>query len=253
MTRRRITRSLVSRTAVSAWLGCCLQLVAPERALAQGAEASAADVAAARTLAVEGVKLAQAGKCDEAVDKLERAEKLHHAPIVLSALGECKVAQGKFVEGTEMLRKVLREPLPDHPSPAQLKAYEHAQATLDAAAPKIGRLTISVAAQGEAQPAVTVDGEPVPAALLGAERPTDPGEHVVEATAAGYLKSSAKVTLSEGDKKSVKLELERDPAAATAAAKRDAASTAAEEGAPAGAAAAAAAQPNTESRDTVSS
>jgi predicted DNA-binding antitoxin AbrB/MazE fold protein len=252
MTRRRISRSLVSRTAASAWLGCCLQIVAPQRALAQGAEASAADVAAARTLAVEGVKLAQAGKCDEAVDKLERAEKLHHAPIVLSALGECKVAQGKFVEGTEMLRKVLREPLPDHPSPAQLKAYEHAQATLDAAAPKIGRLTISVGAQGEAQPSVTVDGEPVPTALLGAERPTDPGEHVVEATAAGYLKPSAKVTLSEGDKKSVKLELERDPAAATAAAKQDAASPAAEDGAPAGAAAAAA-QTSTESRDAASS
>jgi hypothetical protein len=250
MTRRRFPRSLSSRPALSAWLWCCLQIIAPERALAQGAEANAADVAAARTFAVEGVKLAQAGKCDEAVEKLERAEKLHHAPIVLSALGECKVVQGKFVEGTEMLRKVLREPLPDHPSPAHVKAYEHAQATLDAAAPKIGRLTISVAAQGEAQPTVTVDGEPVAAALLGAERPTDPGEHVVEASAVGYLKSSAKVTLSEGDKKSVKLELERDPSAATAAAKQDVAAAA--ESAPAGAVAAAD-RPNTEAREPASS
>jgi hypothetical protein len=240
----------LSRTATSVWVGCCLQIAAPERALAQGVETSAADVAAARTLAVEGVKLAQAGKCDEALDKLDRAEKLHHSPIVLSALGECKVAQGKFVEGTEMLRKVIREPLPDHPSAAHVKAYEHAQATLDAAAPKIGRLTISISAQGEAQPSVTVDGEPVPAALLGAERPTDPGEHVVEASAAGYLKSSAKVTLSEGDKKSVRLELERDPSAAAAVAKEEAASAAAADSAPAGAAAASA---KTESREPVSS
>jgi hypothetical protein len=250
MTRRRFWLSRSSRPAFSVWIGCCLQIVAPERALAQGAEANAADVAAARTLAVEGVKLAQAGKCDDAVDKLERAEKLHHAPIVLSALGECKVTQGKFVEGTEMLRRVIREPLPDHPSPAHVKAIEHAQSTLDAVSPKIGRLTISVAAQGEAQPSVTVDGEPVPAALLGAERPTDPGEHVVEASAAGYLKSSAKVTLSDGDKKSVKLELERDPSAATSAAKEGGVS--AVESAPAGAAVASD-RPDTPSRETMSS
>jgi hypothetical protein len=200
---------------MAAWFGCCL-FFAPSRAKAQSAETSAADVAAARSLAVEGVKLAQAGKCDEAVDKLERAERLHHAPIVLSTLGQCKVSQGKFVEGTEMLRRVIREPLPDHPSPAHVKAYERAQATLEATAPKIAQLTISVSAPGEAQPSVTVDGELVPVALLGAERPTDPGDHVVEATAAGYLRSQVKVTVSEGDKKSVKLELERDPSPAAA-------------------------------------
>jgi hypothetical protein len=205
-----------ARAALPVMVGC-LHTFTPVRALAQS-DASAADTAAARTLAVEGVKLAQAGKCDEAVDKLERAEKLHHAPLVLANLGECKVSQGKLVEGTEMLRRVIREPLPDHPSALLSKAYEHAQTTLDAAAPKIGRLTISVSVQGDGQPAVTVDGESVPGALLGAERPTDPGEHVIEASAVGYLKASAKVTLGEGDKKSVKLELERDPAAVAAAA-----------------------------------
>jgi len=185
--------------------------MAEGRAFAEEPEANAADIAAARTLAVEGVKLAQAGKCDEAVDKLERAEKLHHAPIVLANLGECRVSQGRLVEGTEMLRKVLREPLPDHPTPALTKAYEHAQSTLDAATPKIGRLVISVSVSADASPAVTVDGESVPTALLGAERPTDPGEHSIEATAVGYLKTSAKVTLGEGEKKPVKLDLERDP------------------------------------------
>ena len=34
------------------------------------------------------------------------------------------------------------------------------------------------------------------AALLDTERPSDPGEHVIEATATGYLKSSTKVTLT---------------------------------------------------------
>lgn len=215
-TSTRISRA--KRAAAWGVLGFCLRTLTAADALAQGDEASAADIAAARSLAVEGVKLAQAGKCDEAVDKLERAEKLHHAPIVLSSLGECKVAQGKLVQGTEMLRRVVREPLPDHPSPALVKAYEHAQATLDAATPKIARLTINVTGQADAAPQVSVDGESVPAALLGAERPTDPGEHTVEATATGYLKASAKVSLAEGDKKTIKIELTRDPSAVVPAA-----------------------------------
>src|ERR1041384_6327106 len=120
MTRTSTWTRGSSARRVAAWavLGFCARALTTANALAQGDEASAADIAAARSLAVEGVKLAQAGKCDEAVDKLERAEKLHHAPIVLASLGECKGGQGKLVQGTEMLRRVVREPLPDHPSPA---------------------------------------------------------------------------------------------------------------------------------------
>jgi len=41
-------------------------------------EASSADTAAARELAIEGLKLADAGHCAQAIDKLFRAEKLRH-------------------------------------------------------------------------------------------------------------------------------------------------------------------------------
>ena len=105
---------------------------------AQAEEDSAAETAAARTLAVDGLKLAQAGKCDEAIPKLDRAEKLHHSAIVLSRLGECEVSQAQAGrEGTEMLRKVvLGEALPPSPSPALSKAYEHAQTTLVPPSPR---------------------------------------------------------------------------------------------------------------------
>src|SRR4051812_8989456 len=62
-------------------------------------QSDASVTAAARALAVEGVKLAQADRCGEAIDKLERAEKLHHAPIVLTRLGECYIKLGRLVEG----------------------------------------------------------------------------------------------------------------------------------------------------------
>ena len=178
---------------------------------AKAEEDSATETAATRTLAVDGLKLAQAGNCDEAIPKLERAEKLHHSPIVLSRLGECQVSVGKLVEGTEMLRKVLREPLPPTPSPALSKAYERAQTALDAAKPRIAGLTIAVSGPQPADLRLTVDGLVVASALLDSELPADPGEHSIEASAPGFLKASARVSLGSADKKTVSLKLEADP------------------------------------------
>jgi hypothetical protein len=179
--------------------------------VARAEEDSATETAAARTLAVDGLKLAQAGKCEEAIPKLERAEKLHHSAIVLSRLGECQVSEGKLVAGTEMLRKVLREPLPANPTPALSKAYERAQTVLDAAKPKIAGLTVSVAVPPGAELRLTVDGLVVANTLVDSELPADPGDHVVEASAPGYLKATSRVTLGSADKKTVTLKLEVDP------------------------------------------
>ncbi len=178
---------------------------------AHAEEDSATETGAARTLAVDGLKLAQAGKCDEAAPKLERAEKLHHSAIVLSRLGECNVSLGKLVEGSEQLRKVLREPLPANPTPALSKAYEHAQAALDSARPRIGGLTVSLGGAAPQGTRLTVDGKEVPATLVDTELPADPGDHTIEASAPGYLKASAHVSLGNADKKTVSLKLDADP------------------------------------------
>jgi hypothetical protein len=46
---------------------------------------------------------------------------------------------------------------------------------------------------------------------VGADRPTDPGAHVVEATARGYLKASENVSLLEGAEATVTITLKADP------------------------------------------
>lgn len=172
-------------------------------------DASAAETAAARASAVEGLKLAQANNCAEALPKLERAEKLYHSAVVASRLGECYVSVGRLVEGTEILRKVLREPQPADATPALTKALDRAQKTLDGAAPRIAGLTIKIAAVQDMR--VKLDGNVIPSALLDSEVPTDPGDHSIEVTAPGFLKSGSRLSVSEGEKKSVSLTLARDP------------------------------------------
>jgi hypothetical protein len=188
-------------------------------------DASAAETAAARALAVDGLKLAQAGNCVEAVPKLERAEKLYHSAVVASRLGECYVSVGRLVEGTEILRKVLREPQPAEPTPALTKALERAQKSLDSAKPRIAGLTIKVAAVSDLT--VKVDGNAVASALLDTEIPSDPGEHNVEASAPGFLKSATRISVGEGERKTITLTLTRDPNASVVAATPPAPSSAA--------------------------
>jgi hypothetical protein len=185
-------------------------------ALAQE-EPNAADVSAARALGQEGVKLADAGSCPEAIDKLARAEKMFHAPTTLARLGECQVLTGKLVEGTENLNRVVRETLPATAPPAFVQAQDRAKKVLADAKPKIAKLKIAVAAPPDAQLVVKVDGERVPVANLNTNRPMDPGAHVVEASAPGFKLASAKVKLAEGGVDSVALTLEIDPDAPKAA------------------------------------
>lgn len=174
-------------------------------------EPSPADMSAARGLGQEGVKLADAGNCQEAVDKLQRAEKIFHAPTTLARLGECQVQLGKLVEGTENLNRVSRETLAPTAPQAFKDAQERARKILADTKPKIAKLKIAVAAPSDAQLTVKVDGENVPAANLNTNRPTDPGEHTVEVTAPGYKTATAKVRLTEGGVDSVALTLEVDP------------------------------------------
>ncbi|HYQ04098.1 MAG TPA: PEGA domain-containing protein [Polyangiaceae bacterium] len=179
------------------------------------ADEAAENIAAARTLGIQGVQLADAGQCPEAIEKLTRAEALHHAPTILGRLGECQVNVGEVVTGTENLNMVVREVLPASAPKVFRDAQERAQKVLDKAMPKIAHLVIRVN-PADVKASVAVAGKSVPSALLGAERPTDPGTHQVTATAEGYKPVSATVTLAEGSHQEITLQLEKDPNAVAA-------------------------------------
>lgn len=184
--------------------GLVIAVASPSRA------DEAENTAAARALGIQGVQLADAGKCPEAIEKLQRAEALHHAPTILGRLGECQVAVGQLVVGTENLNSVVREPLAANAPQVYRDAQDRARKVLATATPKIAHLTITVLPP-EAKPTVTIGGKPIPAALIGAERPTDPGTLEISATAEGYKTAGQSVTLPEGGHQEITLTLEKDP------------------------------------------
>lgn len=171
----------------------------------------AENVAAARALGLQGIKLADAGDCKGAIEKLSRAEALYHAPSILGRLGECQVNVGQVVTGTENLNRVVREELPATAPKAFRDAQTRARGVLNAALPKIARLTVKVE-PADAKPQVSVGGAPIPAALIGVERPTDPGTHEIVVTAPGYLEQRTSVSLPEGGGQELTVRLEKDPA-----------------------------------------
>lgn len=171
----------------------------------------ASATAAARTIGTEGLRLAESGNCKDAIDKLDRAEKLHHAPTTLQKLGECQLQAGKIVLGLEALRRVARETLPADAPPVFQAAKQRAQVLLDQNAGKVAQLHVTVTLPAGVTPVVTVDGEAVPAALVDVDRPTDPGSHVIEATAQGYRKATQTVTLKEGERSAVTLAPDAEP------------------------------------------
>ncbi|MEI9942001.1 MAG: hypothetical protein WDO69_32715 [Pseudomonadota bacterium] len=193
-------------------LGACLVATL---ASTSRADEAAENTAAARTLGIQGVQLADAGKCHEAIEKLTRAESLHHAPTILGRLGECQVNVGEVVLGTENLNMVVREVLPATAPKVFHDAQDRAQKVLTAAMPKIAHLVIRVTPE-DVKASVALAGKPVPDALLGAERPTDPGTYQVTASAEGYKPASLSVTLAEGGNREITLQLEKDPNAVSA-------------------------------------
>lgn len=178
---------------------------------------SAENIAAARALGKQGVTLARAGKCTEALDPLRRAEELYHAPTILVELGYCQCELGQLVEGTEALNKVVRENLGEAPPAAFVTAQERAKKLLGQYQAKVASLVINVRAPEGSRFTVTVDGKEVSAALFGVPRPTDPGVHEIRAEGEGLRTALESLTLAEGGSGEIDLILEPDPAVAAVA------------------------------------
>jgi hypothetical protein len=169
---------------------------------------SAADRATARSLATTGIKLYRAGNYKDALDKLTRAEALYDAPVHLLYIARCQVKLGKLVEGAETYRKLGRVKLSSNAPQAFKDAQDSGAKELSALEPKIPALRVEVQPADVNDMDVVIDGEHLPSAVVGIDRPADPGKHTVRVTAPGFKPTETTVEVQQGEKKPVKLTLE---------------------------------------------
>jgi hypothetical protein len=198
------------RSAFAAAAAACLMLSAPAPAPAQDADPSV--TSAARQIGFEGVQAYEAGRYEEALDKLQRAYDLVKVPTFGLWSARSLVKLGRLVAASERYLEVTRIQLAPDARDIQKKAQADARTELDALKPRIPSVTIAVAGAPNASVRVTMDGKQVPNALLGVKAPVDPGKHVIEARV-GERVEQREVTVAEGASETVRIDL---PAAAGA-------------------------------------
>jgi hypothetical protein len=171
----------------------------------------AEDKATARELAKDGITAAGGGDCVTAVDRLERAEALFHAPPHLQHLARCYAKLGRLVDATETWRKLTLEPLAPNAPPAFKEAVAEANVELPKLEPRLAHLTLRAASKYDGL-AVEVDGRLWPSAALEVPRVIDPGTHVVKARASGFKEHERSLSLAEGASETLTLQLEASAA-----------------------------------------
>jgi hypothetical protein len=162
---------------------------------------------ASREIANAGVEAYQQDNFALASEKLEKAYSLLKAPAIGLWSARALVKLGKLVQASERYREVMRLGFAEGDTTVQKQAQLDAATELNALTPRIPSIVIQVTGASADALALSVDGAPVSVALIGEQRPVDPGSHVVEARA-GARQARVEVSVAEGERKPAELSLQ---------------------------------------------
>ncbi|MEZ4313138.1 MAG: hypothetical protein R3F14_34385 [Polyangiaceae bacterium] len=161
--------------------------------------ASPEDIALAEKAFNEGIELAQAGNCKEAIVKLELSQKIDPASGTALNLGRCyemlgrtASAYGAYSQSAGLARIKVND-----------KIRGEAEQAMTALAPSLSNLELRLAPNTTAPEglSITIDGKAISTAALGTGVPVDPGTRVVEASAPGKktFKTSVVIAAKPGN------------------------------------------------------
>ncbi|MEM6787306.1 MAG: hypothetical protein AAF715_07270 [Myxococcota bacterium] len=171
------------RNPVGAWFVALLAVAfafsVPTGARAELPQADWKTRAAARKLGVDGLQLMRRESWKEALDKLERAYQLYPVPTLGVATARCLAEIGRLVEAAERYREVGAMKLSRSDGFSQNQAVKTAQEERAVLLPRIPNLAVIIRGDRGDDIEVFVDGEPLPAELVDALYPVDPGAHEV--------------------------------------------------------------------------
>jgi hypothetical protein len=130
-----------------------------------------------RTAFAAGAEALESGRAKEALALFQRAYELFPHYSSLYNIGLCERALGHPIEASKALRKFITDGGPEVPA-AKRKAV---QKLIEESDSRIATAKIHVEPRG----AVTIDGR----AIEGEQTPVNPGDHVLEASADGFMPS----------------------------------------------------------------
>ncbi len=169
---------------------------------------SAADIAQARELFNEGIRLREQGDLPGAIEKLRAAHAVGDTPITGRELGRAYVAAGKLVEAREAFLSVARI-VPQPAETARSKtARDDSVRLAEQVRARIPSVTLRVTGASADDVTVSLDGALVPTEALSAPRLVNPGRHTVTAVAARSNQGpdvETTVEVAEGESRDVEL------------------------------------------------
>lgn len=165
----------------------------------------------ARPIALEGFELLQAGKYNEAIAKLEAAERLFHAPTHLLFIGQARKELGELLTAYDTFVDILIEDIPNYAPDQFQEAKADALREAEALRSKIATAVITVSGVPNDRVTVTIDGTPVPPKRLVHPIGLTEGTHTIEASADGVEPVSETVQGIASQSAEVTLELHAPP------------------------------------------
>src|SRR5262249_12179667 len=138
--------------------------------------------ASVRKLGDEAKALFDKGDYAAALDRYQRADALMPRVTTIGVrIARCLVKLGRLVEANERYLAVVRLELPPDAPSVHKEAQEQASQEREQIEGRIAGVIVRLDGAPEAM--MTIDGQPLPRALLGVKRAIDPGAHHLEARA----------------------------------------------------------------------
>jgi len=165
------------------------------------------DRAGARAAAMAGATAMDEGKWQQAIDLFQRAEELVHAPPHLLYIARANVKLGRFVRAHETYRKIVKEELPANAPRAFRDARANALEEIATIEARLASVKVVVTGKAADTAVVWMDGHKLAAAMNGVPVPIDPGVHAFKARTRELESAEVPLTVAEGAKGNVTLDL----------------------------------------------
>jgi hypothetical protein len=163
--------------------------------------------AAARAAADSGADAFEQNDYGRALELFSRAEQLYHAPPHLLFMARSLEKLGRLVEARETYLKLVSEKLAAGAPKAFQAAQAAAETELNLIEKRLPSVTISVRGDEGESVQASLNGTPLPPAMIGIPVPMDPGTHVFSAKTESARSPEVKVELREGARETVELTL----------------------------------------------